>query len=197
MFCPVCGHKQISQNVRFCSRCGFPLTEVSLLIAKGGSLVAGGKERKESPSKKGLKEGLFIFLSTFLVVPILAILSDTFEVLEILVPISAILFFVGGILRMTYAMFESSDYSESQLIDTSMPTNATELPLEKIHFSQDFRQSLFQAQTQENLLRSEMEELKLPTMVTEGTTMLFETESPIKEKTTQFKESLSLSKNVE
>jgi hypothetical protein len=187
MFCPVCGYKQISQNVRFCSKCGFPLTEVSLLIARGGSLVAVGKERTESPRKKGLKQGLFIFLLSFLVVPMVAVLSETFEVLEVLIPISAISLFVGGILRMVYAlMFESSNYSD-----------VTGLQSEEADLAKDFHQSLFQAQTQEGLPRSEMEELKLPAMVTEETTMLFETKSPIKEKTTRFEESSSSSENFE
>ena len=38
MFCPKCSRQQISDNVRFCSRCGFQLTVVkAILVADGGS----------------------------------------------------------------------------------------------------------------------------------------------------------------
>jgi hypothetical protein len=52
--------------------------------------------------------GLFIFVLTFLVVPIVAILSRCIGIGPTVVAITAILFFVGGLLRMLYAaLFES------------------------------------------------------------------------------------------
>lgn len=38
MHCPRCGQQQISEETKFCSRCGFPLGLVSDLLAHGGFL---------------------------------------------------------------------------------------------------------------------------------------------------------------
>jgi hypothetical protein len=117
MFCPRCGQQQISDQTRFCSRCGFVTTGVAELIANGGVLPANAGENKlPTPRKKGLKQGLFIFLLTFLVVPIIAIISALIEIEPALVAIASIVFFVGGLLRMAYAlMFESNNPNEKTL----------------------------------------------------------------------------------
>jgi hypothetical protein len=113
MFCPRCGQEQLSNETRFCSRCGFLMTGVGELIANGGNsnAFAVSKPAKvETPRKRGLKQGLFIFLLTFLVVPIVTILTIWARVEPFGVVISAILLFVGGLLRMAYAlMFESNE----------------------------------------------------------------------------------------
>ena len=60
---------------------------------------------KTSPRNRGLKKGLFIFLLTFLIVPILAIITVAANVRQpVVVVVAAILLFVGGLLRMAYAM---------------------------------------------------------------------------------------------
>jgi len=75
MHCPVCGQQQMSGETRFCSRCGFPLTGVAELIATGGAAATSSVQTgKESPRKRGLKQGLFVFLLTFLIVPIVAMI---------------------------------------------------------------------------------------------------------------------------
>lgn len=111
MFCPRCGQEQISYETRFCSRCGFLMTGVGALIANNGNpegLITAKPAKVETPRKRGLKQGLFIFLLTFLVVPIISILTVWANAEPFAVAISAILLFVGGLLRMAYAlMFES------------------------------------------------------------------------------------------
>jgi hypothetical protein len=114
MFCPVCGQQQVSEETRFCSRCGFPLTNVASVITNGGAAPqlssAETKSNELTPRKRGLKQGLFIFLLTFLVVPIVAILTIWANAEPFMVAISAITLFVGGLLRMAYALlFESSE----------------------------------------------------------------------------------------
>ena len=120
MHCPRCGQQQVSEDTRFCSRCGFPLAGVTQLIANGGALPEissppSGGAKKDSPRKRGLKQGLFIFLLTFLVVPLVAILSIAVEVREpFAVAICAVLLSVGGLLRMIYALlFESGEPYDS------------------------------------------------------------------------------------
>src|SRR5215203_891472 len=102
MFCPRCGQEQISNETRFCSRCGFLMTGVGELVANGGNtaLTVPQTAKPDSPRKRGLKQGLFIFLLTFLIVPIIAILSVWTHAQPFGIPIAAILLFVGGLLRM-------------------------------------------------------------------------------------------------
>ena len=111
MFCPRCGQEQIKNETRFCSRCGFLMAGVGALVANDGNsaLTATPPAKVDSPRRKGIKQGLFIFLLTFLVVPIVSILTIWVRAEPFAVAIAAILLFVGGLLRMIYAwMFESS-----------------------------------------------------------------------------------------
>ena len=111
MHCPKCGQQQISEDTRFCSRCGLLLTGIAAVVANDGvvrppkSNIAG---EIDSPKRKGIKKGFFIFLLMLLFVPLGALLSLALE-LEPFLPVVAIfLFGGGGILRMIYAlMFES------------------------------------------------------------------------------------------
>jgi len=140
MFCPRCGQEQTSNETRFCSRCGFLMTGVGALIAGNGNtdLIAPKPAAIDSPRKRGIKQGLFIFLLTFLVVPIVAILTVWANAEPFGIPISAILLFVGGLLRMAYAaMFESSNAGEKTLEQNvygaaqnllNRPPNQTALP---------------------------------------------------------------------
>ena len=38
MFCPQCGQQQVSEEIKFCSRCGLPLGVVSEVVGQGGYL---------------------------------------------------------------------------------------------------------------------------------------------------------------
>lgn len=112
MFCPRCGQEQISNETRFCSRCGFLMTGVTELVANDGNtnLSAPVRAKPDSKRKRGIKKGLFIFLLSFMVVPIIAILTLMVNAEPFAVVISAILLSVGGLLRMAYAlMFESNE----------------------------------------------------------------------------------------
>lgn len=115
MYCPQCGQQQASSEMRFCSRCGFPLGGVTELLAQGGVLKSGGEELREqslSPRRRGVRRGIVMMLFGTIIVPILAILNsyqDQSTLLDILVPVCAIIFFAGGLMRILYAaLFESS-----------------------------------------------------------------------------------------
>lgn len=111
MNCPQCGQQQVSDVVRFCSRCGFPLDGVIRLLANGGLLPvyqSPSESRSISPRRKGVRQGGVLLLAGAVVVPTLGVLNAFSPVgLDIFVALAAILFFVGGLMRMLYAaLFE-------------------------------------------------------------------------------------------
>lgn len=133
MYCPVCGQKQASQDTRFCSRCGFLLAGVADVMANGGNLPlitldsSGGKKR-DTLRKKGVKKGLMIFLSAFLIVPLLAIISIALQVREpFIVAIAAVLLCVGGILRMIYAVLMESAEPDGVSLEETILESARKL----------------------------------------------------------------------
>lgn len=113
MFCPVCNQEQVSDETRFCSRCGFLLTGVSQLIAGGGVLPqmrTGYDPNVISPRKKGVKQGALFLFSSFIIVPLLALITIWLRAEPFLVMAAAILFGGGGLLRIIYALLFESKY---------------------------------------------------------------------------------------
>ena len=109
MYCPQCGQQQVSDATRYCSRCGFLLDGVMAVLASGGAVPTRylqPSNQKPSPRSKGVRQGAMLMLSTLLVVPIVAILSVNllYEVSHIIIPLAALFCFVGGLLRILYAL---------------------------------------------------------------------------------------------
>ncbi len=112
MFCPQCGQQQVSDEVRFCSRCGFQLGVVSGLLPTGGALpqsfsTAAADVWKPSPRRRGVQQGILMMFIGMVLTPVLAVILEpphgNLYLAQTLVPLSAIIFFWGGILRMLYA----------------------------------------------------------------------------------------------
>jgi hypothetical protein len=118
MFCPQCGQRQAANEVRFCSSCGFPLGVVSEVLAHRGQFPAVAPPspglRRLSPRQKGIRQGAMFMLSTMLFVPLVAFISVFITgAPQFFVPATAVIFFVGGLLRIIYAaMFEESAPAE-------------------------------------------------------------------------------------
>ncbi len=58
MHCPKCGQQQISEQTRFCSRCGFQLGYVAELLANGGFLPQFAELNKGKTSFFSRRNGL-------------------------------------------------------------------------------------------------------------------------------------------
>lgn len=128
MFCPRCGQEQINNETRFCSRCGFLMTGVSELIAHEGLIpekYVQGRAGKNSPKKRGIRQGAMLFLSGILIVPLLGIIIVGILNFEgYIVGIAALLTFLGGILRMLFALlFESPDPTDKTLEENMFETS--------------------------------------------------------------------------
>ena len=131
MFCPQCGQQQVSGEMRFCSRCGFPLGVITEVVAQGGMLATRDtlvQGNKMSPRQKGVRQGAMLMLSTLLIVPLvvfLVLLTGTDRLIP-LVPLSAVVCFVGGLLRIFYALlFEDAG---PQLIQGATASAAPFMP---------------------------------------------------------------------
>lgn len=111
MHCPKCGQQQVSEHTRFCSRCGFLLSGVADVIANNGVIPAqqtGFTGTAGSAKRRGVKQGVFIFLLTFLIVPLLIMVAMATNDEPFLALLGLILFGIGGLIRTAYAlMFES------------------------------------------------------------------------------------------
>jgi hypothetical protein len=115
VYCPRCGQEQISHEVRFCSRCGFLMNGLAEVVLNGGMLQQM-EIKPPTPRRRGLRQGgAWLLLGVFFV-PLLGILHSLLNFPAEFVGIAAIIFFLGGILRMIYAIiFESGNPNEKTL----------------------------------------------------------------------------------
>jgi hypothetical protein len=93
------------------------MTGLAAIVAQGGIQQFDPTGQKlRSPRRKGLKQGGGMFLFGLLVVPILAILSEMLKFNDEIVALAAVVLFLGGILRMVYALvFESGNPMDKTL----------------------------------------------------------------------------------
>ena len=103
MFCPRCGQQQVSEEIKFCSRCGLPLGLTAEIVARGGELPANlARNCQTSWLTRGnaIKLSLAWFLvATFLLTPLAAVMN-----LKFFVPMFALFGFIGGILMMVLSL---------------------------------------------------------------------------------------------
>ena len=100
MYCPRCGQQQISDQTKFCSRCGFQMSLVSELLLNNGFLPQlaelYNKRSGWLTRKNGLMFSLFCFLFfLFIMTPFWGIVD-----VDELSGISAILGIFGGLMLM-------------------------------------------------------------------------------------------------
>lgn len=84
MHCPRCGQQQVSEETKFCSRCGFQLDLVSQLLMHGGFLPQLAALHKEKPSFFTRKNGLIFtalwFIFWVMMMPAFFGIADAEEV---------------------------------------------------------------------------------------------------------------------
>lgn len=117
MFCPNCGQQQISNNTKYCPRCGTSIAGLAEWLAAGGAPLvvrdahapapAANAPAQLSPRRKGMRRGAKVmFLSGVLLPFLIAFGAAVGEPVPVI--LSFILFFIG--LSMTlYARLFSDD----------------------------------------------------------------------------------------
>lgn len=132
MHCPQCGQQQVSEETRFCSRCGFLLTGVAEVVANQGLVPAqktGLTGKADSPRRRGIKQGVFLFLFVFLLAPLLGMVTIALNIEPFLVGAAVVLCVMGGLLRTVYAlMFESGASSGAMPTALAGTDNRQALP---------------------------------------------------------------------
>lgn len=105
MYCPNCGQQQASNEIRYCSRCGFPLEGVNQLIAGGGLPQALDQFRsRRSARYEGMRQGIMLIFLGVVLTPVAAILNNYLGLPELFIALSAAICFIGGFLRTLYAL---------------------------------------------------------------------------------------------
>ncbi len=174
MYCPRCGQQQISDEMRFCSRCGLPLTGLAEWVAAGGvpSMHAAVKKvSSRSPRRKGIRLGAKVMFLGGILFPVLLALSLAIdEGGPMIVPV--LIFFVGLAIMLYSRLFgEDIPSFQSELAQTSRLATVSEasaLPPASnnpIHSPGDFARP-----------RVRTNELAQPPSVTEHTTKLLDQE---------------------
>lgn len=105
MYCPKCSQQQISEEMRFCSRCGFPLEGVKELVAAGGLIEKQDLQSLVDQNSKlfcNVRKSVAMMIAAipiFIFVGILAgVVSDGFAAL-ILLPV---ILFLYGFIHLIY-----------------------------------------------------------------------------------------------
>jgi hypothetical protein len=181
MYCPQCGQQQVSDLTRYCSRCGFLLDGTAVVLATGGAVpvrpVAPGYQ-KLSPRSKGIRQGALLMLSTVLLVPLVGIIGVAIMGIHpAIVGVTAVTCFLGGLLRIFYALLMEESVAPGSLDavvtypTAGMPqfgraTPNTALPHASVNATSSWRPSTNTA------------EIYQPPSVTENTTRLLDKDDP-------------------
>lgn len=127
MHCPKCGQQQVSDEMRFCSRCGFALSIVTELLVTGGTLAEREGESfagKFTGRKRGKRLGLLLMITGFVLAIIGGIIQESLGTDPLKTPglagllllfLPAIIIGVAGLVRFLYAW----------LLETNVPSGTS------------------------------------------------------------------------
>jgi len=113
MYCPRCSQQQVSEETKFCSRCGFPLGLISEILAHGGFLPQLAELYK---SKKWLTKKNGVVFSILWTIFFLLFIASLFGIADVpeLAGISAVIGIFGGLMwliaSLVFLKSSSQDY---------------------------------------------------------------------------------------
>ncbi len=182
MFCPRCSQEQISNDTKFCSKCGFPLGLVSEILVHGGflpQLADLHKNKKILTRKNGLIFALFWFMIfTMLLTPLWGVAG-----VEELAAVCALIGTIGSMILVvaSFAFLKKQPKSVEnfvpelpiQTVNTLYQSNQTALPPQQTQPAQSYA-------APKNLWRApETGDLAQPNTVTDATTKLLKKQSEL------------------
>jgi hypothetical protein len=172
MYCPKCNQQQQSDEMRFCSRCGFPLTIIAHLLAHDGVLVLPDSDqlkKRRSSRRKIISESAYLTLVTWALALAAMHWGNAGGSLEVVANILTITFFILGVIgwiRFVYGFLFVSDSAppQSEFLERLMQEQASRLSLPSA-------QSL---PISDSSSRSNTKEMVSKPSVTENTTRLLD-----------------------
>jgi hypothetical protein len=173
MYCPQCGQQQVSDELRFCSRCGFQLNGVTRLLAAGGEshdLDKGENRKRRSPRFEGVRQGVLVMFLAMVLVP----LSELFKPHGEILPVTLMML---GLVRMLYAViFQEGDAHRKRGKDASSSYVPPALPQQTSAGTRGSALPPWQSIPvgDYKARRVETAEITQPPSVTEGTTKLLD-----------------------
>jgi hypothetical protein len=103
MYCPKCSQQQASEEQRFCSRCGFPLAGVALLLENDGAMPLANQTA--GPRGRMMKEGVILTFVTWMVALLATTMFDRGGPFETVAKVGALIFFVLGLIGLLRFVF--------------------------------------------------------------------------------------------
>lgn len=140
MYCPKCNQQQASEEMRFCSRCGFPLSGVAQLLANDGLLPVSAADQAATAAsrrKKIISESAFLTLIAWAMTFGAILFVDFGGPFEVFALVSAIVFFIVGLIgliRFIYGFFFVKDSPKAEKSrDRSIPEQVAQSALPPAH----------------------------------------------------------------
>jgi endogenous inhibitor of DNA gyrase (YacG/DUF329 family) len=170
MYCPNCGQQQVSNEMRFCSRCGLALSGLAEWLA-GGALPAKRDESKTtalSPRRKGMRRAAKLMFFSAALFPVFVVFCAAIdEGAPMVIPFG--LFFVSLVMMLYARLFSDKTAPVNNQTAQTAALNSTaarsSLPPATNMPMPDIRRQ--QVRTNE---------LAQPSSVTENTTRLLDNE---------------------
>jgi hypothetical protein len=178
MFCPKCSQQQVSDEVRFCSRCGLSLAAVARLVEGGGHLaeLGEGEGRGLTKRQRGMRKGMIVMAGGLGFCGLAALLTAMKEDLFVLMPVG-LLVFILGLMRLLYGALLEDDAPRATAGKDAGATQARPA-LEGATARADAGLPPARGFSAADLARPRQQtaEMSTPSSVTEGTTRLLENE---------------------
>lgn len=182
MYCPKCSQIQSSEEMRFCSRCGFPLAGVAMVVENEGvipQLPAASLQPLRSTRRGLMTESVLLGAISWTVALALTLFFDVGGPFETVAKVGALLFFllgVIGLLRFLYGFLFVKDLAAQpagNVLPQKSPAVALADPPRRraLQGQRDFPATDFTR-------RINTKEIAPPPSVTENTTRLLEEQPP-------------------
>lgn len=112
MYCPNCGQQQVSEEMKFCSRCGLALSGLAEWLAGGRVLPAKRKEDTQvdalSPRRRGIRRAAKLMFFSGVLFPVFAIFSIALEEGGPMI-IPCTLFFIALVMMLYARLFSDKN----------------------------------------------------------------------------------------
>jgi len=120
MYCPKCSQQQVSEETKFCSRCGFPLGLVSEILAHGGFLPQLAELYK---SKKWLTKKNGVVFSLMWCIFFLLIMAPFWSIVNAdeLANVSVIIGIFGGLMWLIASLVFLKSASQGSFTANELP----------------------------------------------------------------------------